>query len=595
MYERCGTLIENKFREYLIPTILMTVAISVANVVNSIIVGNLLGETALSAIGLSAPVIFCLNSVFLLFAIGGVTCVSIAKGRRETEQANRIFTVTFAAGISAMFVLPAALLLFMQPVTSVLTQGDGDLAALTRAYLTPAVFVGPVMMLIMGMAYFVRTDGKPRIAAYIAITANAANLVLTFAFVKFLNLGLTGAGLAITLGYTTGILVLLPYFRSKQRTLRFVKPQISDIAHIPRIMGTGSPKALTQGLLFLRALVLNMLIMGSLGSPGMAAMTICFNALMLTAMFISGANDTLLPIAGTLYGEKDYPGIRFTARAAFKFMIIASAVMMALFLILPGEVGRLFGINSPEGLALVEPALRMYALCLPLYGVNTMLQCIFQTTGRVKLAALIVFMNGFGFVLLFAMMFAAWNMDFFWLSFLLAEAAAFLVILSIGARIRKKESVDGVLLLHKEHGDEKLLDLSIPATVEAAAGLSEQVINFCKKNGADGFGAARIGIAAEEMAVNIANYGRRKNTAAVIDVLIRVTEQELILRLRDSGVPFNPTEYREEEKKEFAVGGIEVVRRLTKDISYAWQLGFNVSVITISRTVLLETEKNIGK
>jgi len=70
----------------------------------------------------------------------------------------------------------------------------------------------------------------------------------------------------------------------------------------------------------------------------------------------------------------------------------------------------------------------------------------------------------------------------------------------------------------------------------------------------------------------------------MIDVLVRITEQELILRLRDDGIPFNPTEYHGQEG--FAVGGIEVVRRLAKEIAYSRQLGFNVTIITVLRAVL---------
>ncbi len=586
MYERSGALLERKFHEYLVPTVLMTIAISVANVVNSIVVGNFLGGTALSAMGLCAPIAYSLNAVYLLFAVGGVTCASIAKGRREEEGANRIFTLTFAAGISAMLVLLGLLLAFIEPIALALAQGDTGLAELARAYLLPLLFVGPVMMLIMGMAQFARTDGKPRVAAYIAVSANLINLVLAFIFIRFLGAGIGGAGWATVLGYSAGVFMLLPYLLSKQRTLNFVALRADDLKLLPHIVGVGSPKALLQGLSFLRTLVLNALIVGALGTTGMAAMTVCVNALMLASMFISGSTDTLLPIVGTLYGERDIPGIRFTVRTGFRFMLAACLAVMALFLIMPGAVGRMFGINTPQSLAVVEPSLRMYALSLPLYGVNTMLQSFYQTTGRVKLASILVSLNGFVFVTLFALLLAGWNASLIWLAFVLAEAAAFIAAMCVGVRIRKREGAHGILLLRKEAQDVRL-DLSIPATVEAASGLSEQVIAFCRENGVDEFGAMRVGIAVEEMAANTARYGH-KSAKGMIDALVRIAQQEIILRLRDDGTPFDPTKYKSGEEEDFAVGGIEVVRRLAKDISYMRQVGFNVTIITVPRVMLKE-------
>ena len=583
MYERTGTLMDRKFREYLVPTILTSAAVSLANVVNSIIVGNLLGETALSAIGLSGPVVYSLNALFFLFAVGGVTCAAIARGRREAEDANRIFTLTFAVGIAVMLVLTAALLVFLQPITHALAQGNTGLAKLTRQYLTPLVFVGPVMMLVMGMAQFVRTDGKPRIAAWIALVANSVNLVLAYLFIRFLNLGIAGAGLATVLGYLTGTVVLLPYLRSKQRSFLFVKLRKNDFRQVGRLANVGLPKALIQGTAFARTLVLNALIVSTLGSPGMAAMTVCLNALMLAVIFIGGTNDTLLPIVGTLYGEKDHAGIRFTIRRAFWFMFAACVVLMALFLALPGQIAQLFGISSAEGIAVAEPALRMYALSLPIYGFNLMLQSFFQTTGREKLASLIATLNGFVFVVLFAMLLVQWDGNLLWLAFVLAEIATLLVVLGIGVHIRKKEDASGILLLRKNEGSGIFADFSIPATVEAGTGLSAQVMRFCHENGVEESSALRLGIAVEEMAINTARYGH-KNANGMIDVLVRILEHELILRLRDDGISFNPAEHHGQEG--FAVGGIEVVRRLAKEIAYSRQLGFNVTIITVLRSVL---------
>jgi Na+-driven multidrug efflux pump/anti-sigma regulatory factor (Ser/Thr protein kinase) len=480
-----------------------------------------------------------------------------------------------------MLALLAALLMFMNPVTYMLAQGNESLAKLAKEYLTPLIFVGPLMMLIMGMAQFVRTDGRPRLAAQIALTANVVSVISCYVFIRFLDTGIAGASLSTLLGYIVGIFVMLPYLFSKERSFRFVKLVKGDLPKLFQIVSIGMPDALSQGLSFMRVIVLNMLIVRALGEHGMAAMTVCLNMLMISFIFISGTTDTLLPIVSTLYGEKDYKGIRFTMRTGVNFTLVTCIAMIAALLAFPAKVGQLFGISSQEGLAVVVPALRMYAASLLLYSVNTLLQSFFQTTGREKLALLLVILNGFVFVVFFALLFAKFNAHLIWLSFALAELAAFLVLYCVILRIRKKENVSGILLLRKEDEAGVSLDLSIRAAVEAAVGISEQVIRFCRENGVDESSAMRMGIALEEMSVNTARYGH-KNNKGVIDVLVRIADNELILRLRDNGAPFNPAEYHPEEKETFAVGGIEVVRRLAKNISYVRQLGFNVTVITIS-------------
>jgi len=98
LYERSSTLMNRKFREYLIPTILTNAAVSLTTVMDSIVVGNLLGEAALSATGFASPIMYGINALLFLFTVGGVTIASIARGRHDAGYANRVFTITFAAG-----------------------------------------------------------------------------------------------------------------------------------------------------------------------------------------------------------------------------------------------------------------------------------------------------------------------------------------------------------------------------------------------------------------------------------------------------------------------------------------------------------------
>jgi len=591
MYERSGTLLNRKFREYLIPTILVNIALSLEMVFNSAVVGNLLGEKPLAAIALSAPVIFCLNALILLFIIGGSVCTAVAKGRQEVEEADRFFTLTLAIGLATVSAFLLVLLVFMKPITEILAQNDAELANLTREYLTPMIFAGPLVLFVVGMAQFVRTDGLPRLAAWSAVAANAVSLITCYLLIRFCDTGIAGASISTLLGYTVGILVVLPYFFSERRTLKFVKIATNDMPKLSKITSIGLPESLAQLLSFLRLLILNALIVNAFGALGMAAMSVCLIAMGFATIFIVGTTDTLLPIVGTLFGEKDHKGLRFTARTGFTFTIAACTVMMAVLLIFPAGFGRLFGVRSVEGTALVVSALRMYALSLVLFSINTLLQHFYQTTGREKLATLIVTLNSFVFVVLFAFIFAQWNADYIWLAFLLSEFATLLVVLGLGITIRKKEGASGILLLRGNDGEGISVDFSIPATMEAATGLSEHVMRFCRENGVDESDAMRIGIAVEEMAVNTAHYGH-KDVKGVIDVLVRVTEHELILRLRDDGVPFDPTTYSRAGHcvPGVPVGGIEIVRRLAKEINYTRQLGFNVTIITVLRKELKGVE-----
>ena len=578
MYTRSGTLIQRKFREYLIPTIITVVAIMVGNIVNSIIVGNFLSEKGLSALALSMPIFFTVNAMYTLFAIGGAIYTSIALGQLDKNKANTIFSVTFISGFTITLLFAFIMMIFMSSIANYLAHGNTDLAKMVQEYLTFLVFTCPILMLVQGMSYFIRTDGIPRLAANIIIVSNFASLLLTYIFVKHLELGMRGAGLGSLLGNGLGIFMLIFYFISKQRSLSFIIPKKSDFGLLKNIISLGSPKAVLFGLSFLRTFTLNTIIMKTLGIPGMVSMSICLNAFMFAKICVSGTTDTLLPIVATLLGEKDYRGIRFSANIGFRFMIAICTIISLIFLIMPELIGRMFGVQSEESMVVLNTALRMYALSIPLYAINTLLHNFYQATGRIKLANLIIFMNVFGFISIFGVLLGLIKGSLIWLSFILAEIASLLLIIIISKYIRKKENVNSLLLIPSEAEDTKI-DISIPATIESALGVRDKIMAFCNENKIDNTTSLKIGIAVEEITVNIAKYGHKKNIGE-IDILLRFTKDELILRIRDDGIYFNPTLYQP-GNDENIITGLEIVKKLIKNIVYIRQIGFNVNIIIL--------------
>ena len=67
MTERKGNLIRKKYNEYLVSTLAMSTSIYLAAIVDSIMVGNILGVNALSAVSLTSPIVYAKNIVFSIF------------------------------------------------------------------------------------------------------------------------------------------------------------------------------------------------------------------------------------------------------------------------------------------------------------------------------------------------------------------------------------------------------------------------------------------------------------------------------------------------------------------------------------------------
>ncbi|MBR3737314.1 MAG: ATP-binding protein, partial [Eubacterium sp.] len=125
-----------------------------------------------------------------------------------------------------------------------------------------------------------------------------------------------------------------------------------------------------------------------------------------------------------------------------------------------------------------------------------------------------------------------------------------------------------------------VLDFTIKSSVEQALEASKRVIDFCRENELDEMLATRLGVSTEELCVNTAKYAG-KSGSGNIDVYLKIGDKSVILKLRDDGDIFNPTEYADDSGK--IITGLQMVRAVSSDIEYSRVIGFNVTVVTVER------------
>ena len=523
--------------------------------------------------------IFSINLIYMLFAVGGITCASIAQGKREFRLANQIFTLAVGGGFGVMCVFAIVMQMILGPLSMSLAGGDIQLAALTESYLRPLVFTGPALLFSSGMAMFIRSDGKPKVSAVIVMLANGVNLVLDYVLIRFFDTGIWGAGISTTMGYVVGSAIVVPYLLNKKRSFRFVVPGKDAFKTVVLILKTGLSKAAIQICNLLRSVVINAIIVASLGSVGMSIMTVCTNVLMISNIFVGGISDTLLPIVGTLYGERDYFGIRQAMKTARRMLVTCSLVLVIILVTVPGLLGTAFGLTSPTALAMLKPALRMYAFYLPFSAVLLLHQNFYNTTERRSLATSLVVLDGLVFVVPLAALFSHIEAILIWMCYAASGACTLAVLLIMVHFIQEKEQVQGLLMIREQNDYIYKFDFTIEATKEEAVRLSERVLALKEKGFSDIRLLNRIALVLEEMTVASVHYAHGEKKGQ-IDILVHVDETQVTLQMRDNGTPFHPLEYVPEESDGCITDSIQLVKALASRMEYSRQLGWNTCVLT---------------
>ena len=169
-----------------------------------------------------------------------------------------------------------------------------------------------------------------------------------------------------------------------------------------------------------------------------------------------------------------------------------------------------------------------------------------------------------------------------WLALVFAEAAE-MIATWIYVRYKCAHSdwkLSDFYLIGK-NGSEVLYEVSLKATEQDAAKLSQESIGILETSEMDHSTAMKVGIALEEITANMALI----NTRPVdFDVRILDNGNEIFLALRDNGIEFNPIDYQpsSEDEIDYRSDRIMILCALSGEIKNDRVLSLNQTLLTIN-------------
>lgn len=578
MAERNHRLIDGKISKYLLPSVLLTMALQLGGVVDTILVGNLLGADAMSAVRLSMPVMILEQLVSYGLGMGASVCVGVYLGKRDRKSASSVFSVVFWLSLAVGFLFSVCAFFLSDPIAALLA-GNGPLTELTRQYLFIWLLGGPIIGMGLYLVNFMGVEGHPELSSAYIVLSNGINLILDYIFLAYTPLGVTGAALSTMLGYLLAMGVFIRYFTDKKRMLSLGAPNSWNA--LAEAAKAGAPSIIYLIMSLVEALGSNAIVLHLLGEDGITIYTVCVNVMMIMLMTTGGVIGVIPSLAGVLYGEKDYYGLRALCNRTLKITAAITAVVLIAAMVFTQQVAGLFGIREMPLLGYTIPALRCFMLCLPFYVWNKFLTSYYQSIEQAKQASLITFLQ-YGPISMpaafigisIALKLGMTGFNAMGLSFLISEGMTTLISLLY---LHITQPGKGIFILPGKNSGE-CLDMTLEADPGKVPAVSRQILQFGLDHGVESTLANRMTVAAEEMIVNAITYGGK--SSRWIDVCLMVEPEELRLRIRDNGVPFNPTTY-EYDNKGYEFGGIEIVKSIASRISYVRVIDLNNTVVEV--------------
>lgn len=418
-----GTL----YRKLLPSAIGSLLTATVASFIDVVILSHYLGPGMLAIIGLCMPIYMLVNTLGMLIASGASTLYAQYLGEGNKEEALRFFSVSVVHVLACGAVLTLAGVLFTGPVVKLLGANEA-VAAQTAEYAHVLFFFMIPLMIYVQLLFFVRIDNDPgRVLTATSVCA-AVNLVLDVLFVGPLNLGIRGAAFATCLAYTLGMAVNLTHFTSRKNTLKFRKNCLKGRSL--RVWRTGMPLAASQLGMTVSTQVFNNTVI-RVGNENYVAVYAAITQLAMTSMAIyDGIGQASQPLLAAAYGARKPDRIRQVFLRGVRLELIGTAALALLYIAAAGPICSLFSIKEKELFDLAVSGIRIYALSIPMMGVNSIIMYYFQSREKTGRALAISLLSGS--VLLIAsllVLIAVFREKGIWFSYAAAQALALVISL----------------------------------------------------------------------------------------------------------------------------------------------------------------------
>ncbi|WP_458406404.1 MATE family efflux transporter [Methanobrevibacter sp.] len=569
-YERNFDLLNRKFRELLFPTLMTSIAGNFAILVDAFFISMFLGSVYLSVVQSIEPFVAFINVIYWLIGLGGSILCTMARAEFNENKGNAYFTVSIIGIVIVGLIITLSTLIFQNQYIHLLCHSAQFKPLITQYFYYYALGIVFECYMVC-LAYFIKTDGFINMQFRAFLLCNVLNVILDVVLMKFLNLGISGAAIATTVGHIVSAIYITLYFFNSNRTLKFIKVKSSEImGYIVDICKSGSSVSSIPLYTTIRLVFLNALIVGILGNMGLAAYNMCYNTLYLIDIFILGTIQSILPIAAVYYKEEDFTGVDYVTKKSLKIVIgfgLAFSVLVSLF---PQIILLIFSVDEPSNIPVMINVIRIVSISFIAFAVNNLYMFYAESVQYNKLANILTLLQGLIFPVIFAYIFAyLWGANGFWASIVVSEFATLLFIYIYSkVMVSKNDNEYSGFFLIKKHKGKAVFEFTIDGNVEDAVKLSESI----QESFDDERLSVLVAMAIEDMIVQIININEKVD---LIDMIIRDNGSYILISIKYSGECINILEDDDMESN------IAILNKISQKIDYSQILGLNNIVITI--------------
>lgn len=384
-----------------VPGLLGTLTTYLYRTVDQIFVGNFVGRTALGGISVLAPFNNVIIALSLFITVGGTSLLALTMGRRDYEEANKLFTNIIIQAIGMALIVSVLFFIFAEPFVGVCGAKRGTETFRYAVIYLKIVTCGQVFnMLNQGLAAIIRTEGAAKYSMFANIVGAFFNIVLDALLIIVFKMGVAGAAIATIVSQLMGAAFSAAFFLTGKSSLRWAGFGVADIKQMAYIAKMGIAPSIFQML----SLFTNILLNKSLQYYGdldpvyslIGGGELCISAVAIVntvdnfiVSMTSGINQAVSPLISYNYGAKNYSRVKKASLCSQAMAGVFAIVIWSAMMLAPEFVCSLFGKGDEALISYGAMAMRDCKMFALFGGFQMLVSMYFSSIGKPQVATFV--------------------------------------------------------------------------------------------------------------------------------------------------------------------------------------------------------------
>lgn len=327
------------------------------NMMDALIVGNILGENALAAVGCTGSIMFLIIG-FVQGMTSGLSIVTARHfGANDLTDVRRSFAANIVIGAVVTVILTLLAVPFARPILRLMRT---PAAILDDAYSYIVIIYAGIFaaMLFNVLSNVLRALGDSRTPLLFLIISSILNVILDIVLIRYTGMGVSGAALATVISQViSGVLCIL-YIKKKFPILHVQKEDFHLTGgEIQQHLLVGLPMGFQASIIGIGVIILQV-VLNQQGEQAVAAYTAAQKIEQLMVSPLNCFGMTMATYAAQNYGAGKFERIRMGVHRCMAMSLSYTAVITLIATFAGATLVQLFGFDNPEIVGLASTYLK---------------------------------------------------------------------------------------------------------------------------------------------------------------------------------------------------------------------------------------------